>query len=72
MLRQFRAKYCYFLREKKRSTPENAFLSDTVLLACTYIVVLVLLKTPFCVLVAHFVHGKKNTGIPYIAYLLRS
>ena len=37
--------------------------------------ILVLLITPFCVLVAHFVHEKKkkkNTGIPYIAYLLRT
>ena len=32
---------------------------------------MVLLMTPFCVLVAHFVH-KKNTGMPYIAYLLRT
>ena len=31
-----------------------------------------LLTTPYCVRVAHFVHTKKNTGMPCIAYFVRT
>ena len=77
---------------KSRVEIQSPLVNKSVVAFCgQFHVYLVLLITPFCVLVAHFVHEKKsevdsanasgtqaltqhkkkkNTGIPYIAYLL--